>query len=127
MDKRLAHIFLFLTAAVLASCARTVYPPETRTVYIDRERIDSIYVRDSVFVHQSTSGDTVYIGIDRWHTEYRDRFHTDSIVLRDSIPYPVDVVRTEYRTPGFVRFLAVIGAAALLTLIALVLLRVRGM
>lgn len=48
-------------------------------------------VHDSI--HITEKGDTVRI--ERWHTQYRDRWHTDTIYQskRDSIPYPVEVTK----------------------------------
>lgn len=110
-------MFLLLVLALLAlsqmSCTRTVYAPQTRTEYVDRERVDSLFIHDSVFVTERTKGDTIYLTRDRWRTEYRDRLRIDTIIRTDSISYPVEVVRTEYRTPAPVRWLAWIGGIAI--------------
>lgn len=99
--------------------------PEYHTEYIVKSdtlaKLDSVYLRDSVFVYHS--GDTVVIN----KVAYRDRYHNiykvrlDTIIRRDSIPYPVErtLTASEQRlmTLGrfFIAFLfLVIGIAVLL-------------
>lgn len=48
------------------------------TTYIDKLRRDSIYVKDSIFLHMWHEGDTVYVERDRWHTQWRDRLIKDT-------------------------------------------------
>ena len=69
------------------------------TVQITRQQRDSIFLRDSIYVHERTSGDTVFLEVSRWHTQYRDRWHHDSILIArtDSIPVPYPV---EKRVPA---------------------------
>ena len=81
--------------ALLGSCTTTKYVtmPEyhTDTVRVTQYQRDSIYMHDSILVRQQ--GDTVTI--DRWHIEYRDRWHTDTIYKSrvDSVPYKVEVIK----------------------------------
>ena len=71
-----------------------------------RDRRDSIHVKDSIVYRYRH--DTVFV--DRWHTEWRDRRKTDSVLVRDSIrvhdsiPYPVEVVREVPVKNGYTRF-----------------------
>lgn len=71
------------------------------------------FVRDSIIV--LARGDTVFIHRDRW----RDRIHTlhDTVVRTDSIPYPVEVVRSEKRIPRLYRWSLWVAIGALLLLI----------
>ena len=84
-----------LLCALLSSCTTTQYVPvpeyHTDTLRQVTVRHDSVMVHDSI--HVSEKGDTVRI--ERWHTQYRDRWHTDTVYQskRDSIPYPVEVVK----------------------------------
>ena len=103
MNKRdtfyLFILLLLIAMALLLTSCKTKYVtiPEVRTEYISKT--DSVTVRDSIFVHDSVEvklrGDTVVM--ERWHKEYvdrwRDRQLTDTIVRRDSIPYPVEVIK----------------------------------
>ena len=88
----------FLIVLLLGGCKSKEYiaVPEYHTEYVCRTdtfaKVDSVYLKDSVFVYQR--GDTIY------HTKftYRDRYHNiykvklDTIIKRDSvsIPYPIE-------------------------------------
>ena len=90
-------VVFFLCVFLLMSC-RTKYVtvPEYHVMY--QTKIDSVMHRDSIIVHDSVTlwkrGDTVYkekyqiMYKDRWY----DRYHTDTVIRRDSIrvPYPVE-------------------------------------
>ena len=84
-----------LLCALFGSCTTTKYitVPEyhTDTLRQVTVRHDSVMVHDSI--HVSEKGDTVLI--ERWHTQYRDRWRTDTIYQskHDSIPYPVEVTK----------------------------------
>ena len=91
-------IFIVLMMIILFnSCSpKVIYVPEYHTEYITKTdsvvKIDSVHVKDSVIIKQA--GDT--IEIDRWHTEYKDRWRergvVDSFIKVDSVsvPYPVE-------------------------------------
>ena len=82
---------------LFAGCKSTKYVtvPEYHTEYIVRSdtvaKVDSVTVRDSVFVYHN--GDTMVINKvmyrDRVRNVYKTR--TDTICKRDSIPYKVEV------------------------------------
>ena len=84
-----------LLCALLSGCTTTKYVPvpeyHTDTLRQVTVRHDSVMVHDSI--HVSEKGDTVRI--ERWHTQYRDRWRTDTVYQskRDSIPYPVEVIK----------------------------------
>lgn len=96
-------VFLLLFLAILAatSCTRHVYVPvettKSDTVYLNRVRLDSIYMRDSVFIEKS--GDTIRESQYKYIYRFKDRIDTLYISKTDSIqvPYPVEVVK--YKTP----------------------------
>ena len=67
----------------------------TDTVRITQQQRDSIYLRDSIFVNQWQSGDTIFQIRDRWHTQYvrkevRDTFYKARV---DSVPVPYPVIK----------------------------------
>ena len=96
-------VFLLLFLAILAatSCTRHVYVPvettKSDTVYLNRVQLDSIYMRDSVFVEKS--GDTIREFQYKYIYRFKDRIDTLYISKTDSIqvPYPDEVVK--YKTP----------------------------
>ena len=69
----------------------TVPVDHTDTLIISKHQRDSIYVHDSTYIKEK--GDTMLI--ERWHTQWRDRWRTDTIYQskHDSIPYPVEVTK----------------------------------
>lgn len=90
-------VILIFAGLVLGGCkTKYVSVPEVHTEYISRVdttvRMDSVYLRDSVYVERK--GDTLYVN----KTAYRDRYHhiykvkTDTIWKRDSVnvAYPVE-------------------------------------
>jgi hypothetical protein len=92
-------IFALAMCALLGSCTTTKYVqvPEyhTDTLRVTQYQRDSIYLSDSIYVNDFVRDDTVFRTVERWHTQYRDRWHTDTIMQsrRDSIPYPVEVTK----------------------------------
>lgn len=88
---------LVITALLLTACrtTRTVTVERVThdTLYQTQHHRDSIYMHDSIYVREK--GDT--IRIERWHTQYRDRWKTDTVYISktDSVPkpYPVEVVK----------------------------------
>ena len=78
---------------LLGGCTTTKYVtvPEyhTDTLKVSRNVHDSIYVHDSTFI--KATGDTLLI--ERWHTQYRDRWKTDTVYQHrtDSVPLPYPV------------------------------------
>ena len=94
-----AFIVALLICALFSSCTTTKYVPvpeyHTDTVRITNHTRDSIYLSDSIYVSDFVRSDTVYKTTERWHTQWRERIIRDTIYQskRDSIPYPVEVVK----------------------------------
>ena len=67
----------------------------TDTVRITQQLRDSIYLRDSIFVNQWQSGDTIFQVRDRWHTRYVMKERTDTFYKArvDSVPVPYPVIK----------------------------------
>lgn len=99
---------IFLLTAVMAclafSCTKKIYVPveSEKIEYRDRVLVDSIYQRDSLFIHMK--GDTVWK--ERYQYIYRDRIVRDSVYLRDSVSCPVyvDVVREVKHVPALYKY-----------------------
>lgn len=111
-------VIMLLVLSALVGCRTTEYVevPVTHTEYVYRDRVDTSYVKDSVYIREQVKGDTVRIVEYR----YRDRFRTiteiDTMVFRDTVSVVrTEVVeKTEYRTRGVVKALAWLGLAVLL-------------
>lgn len=88
-----------LILSMFCRCTTTKYVPVTE--YRDRVSVktDSLLKTDSVYVHDSVSvyirGDTVFK--DKYHIHYKDRYivrnKSDTLIVRDSIPYKVEVCK----------------------------------
>ena len=86
-------IIACLLMTMCSSCTTTKYVP------IEHHTIDTLkvttYERDSIYVHDSTlireKGDTVMI--ERWHTQWRDRWQHDTIYVahNDTIVRSIEV------------------------------------
>ena len=87
-------VTLMLVMSIVCSCTttKTVERVKRDSVYIDRLKRDSIYQRDSIYM--LIKGDTVYKY--EYKYRYRDKLLRDTISISktDSIPYPVEVVKT---------------------------------
>lgn len=72
-----------LLCALMGSCTTTKYVTVERhttdTLRLSRNIRDSIYLSDSIYVSDFVRDDTVIKTIERWHTQYRDRWKTDTI------------------------------------------------
>ena len=70
---------------VSASCSSTKSMPVVQsndtTSFIQRSaRVDTIYLRDSVFVSEKMRGDTVYLTRMEWRDRWRTRVERDTVV-----------------------------------------------
>lgn len=80
-------------------CTTTRYVPviehRTDTVQITKQQRDSIWLHDSIYMHEYQKGDTCYILRDRWHTKYIESVSHDTTYVShtDTVPqpYPVEV------------------------------------
>lgn len=94
--KHILFLLCFALALVTGCKTKYVSVPEYHKEYIVRSdtiaKLDSVLIKDSVFVYHS--GDTVIVN----KIAYRDRYHNiykvrvDTIFKRDSISVPIPVV-----------------------------------
>ena len=87
----------------MVGCKSVEYVPviehRTDTVIKTHQRLDSIYVHDSTYIHER--GDTVWV--ERWHTRWRDRLLLDTIyeAVHDTVPaLPVGTGTWQTSMPG---------------------------
>ena len=94
-----AILELVVLSILLGGCQSVRYVEvekvHTDTLYISKTQKDSIYLHDSIFVNQWQSGDTIFQVRDRWHTEWRDRLVTDTVLhfVTDTVPKPYPVIQ----------------------------------
>lgn len=86
-------IFTLFLAIILSSCVKTIETikevPVEVTKYVQRSDTLIVNTTDSVYVHQK--GDTVFS--EKFRTVYRDRVRVE----RDSVPYIVEITKTDVR------------------------------
>lgn len=110
------------------SCRSMQYVPvETvKTEYRDRveKQRDSIYFADTIRIVEK--GDMTIIYKDRYRYLYKDRFLTDTVIKRDSIPvpYPVEVVK--HKVPGIMWWIILVLSALSLPFIFKIIRFFRG-
>ena len=93
-----------LILSMFCRCTTTKYVPVTEYKDSVLVKTDSFLKTDSVYVHDSVSvyirGDTVFK--DKYHIQYKDRYilrnKSDTLIVRDSIPYKVVVEKTLSKT-----------------------------
>lgn len=106
-------IIILLILLCIFSCKSIQYVPvETvKTEYRDRveKQRDSIFYTDTIRIIEK--GDSTIIYKDRYRYVYKDRFVTDTLLVRDSIqvPYPVEV--TKNKVPKVMWWLILVLAA----------------
>lgn len=96
-------LIILLTSAICCGC-RTVteyVPVETvrlDTVYVNRIAVDSVLVRDSVYIHER--GDTVTEYRYQYVYRYKDRVDTLYLSKVDTVgvPYPVERELTKWQS-----------------------------
>ena len=98
-------LFLLVSCRSLEHCSTVVqYGSELFNVV---RSVDTIVLRDSVFVSERQRGDTVYLT----RTEYRDRWRTqivhDTIVRTDSIVQVIEHPPERYIPPFYKRCTAI--------------------
>ena len=123
--KALGALLGLLLIFLLYGCKSKEYikVPEYHTEYVNHtdtfHKLDSVYLKDSVFMYQK--GDTIY------HTKvtFRDRYHNiykvklDTIIKQDSVSVPYPVQRT--LTKNEQRLMDIGRASIICILLALVL------
>lgn len=93
----LIRILACLLLLFFSSCKSVQYVPvveyHTDTTYITKQQRDSIWLHDSVYVHEYAKGDTIYMELVKWHTRYVEKVLTDTLYKHktDSVPKPYPV------------------------------------
>ena len=118
-----------IVVATLCSCKSSqvtvVERVRTDTCYISKEKKDSIYVRDSVFLHEYTKGDTIYVEKTRVNLVTQERLRIDTVykVKLDSVPVPYPVVKEVNRLTWWQEIFAWAGGITLFVILAAVVIK----
>lgn len=108
-DRRERHAVIWMVIYIVSACLIALAFCSCKTKIVTVEKVHDVYhnvtdtIRDSishtVYVNQYVKGDTVFR--DKVEYLYKDRWRVrDSIVIqRDSVAYPVEVIK--YKKKGF--------------------------
>lgn len=99
--KTIIYILTILLASAICSCRSVEYVPRETikhdTTYINKLIKDSIYLKDSVYIH--SKNDTVFV--EKYKYQYIDKVVSDTsyVVKSDtiSVPYPVEKRLTRWQ------------------------------
>lgn len=99
--KTIIYILTILLASAICSCRSVEYVPRETikhdTTYINKLIKDSIYLKDSVYIH--SKNDTVFV--EKYKYKYIDKVVRDTsyVVKSDtiSVPYPVEKRLTRWQ------------------------------
>lgn len=79
-------IALYTGIALLIACTgcsprvtSDVQKVKSDTIYVGRDVRDSIYVRDSLYIHEYARGETIYVDRTRYREFFTDRWKRDTI------------------------------------------------
>lgn len=117
----------FVSIILFCSCTTTRYihveKVSTDTVYKSTIMRDSLWLHDSIYVKETSSGDTIYLNIEKWHTKFVERLRVDTMVrVRvDSVPKPYPVEKfVEKDLSWWQRFRLGLGSAVLIGIVGFV-------
>lgn len=119
-------LLLILLIFILSSCAatKTLYIPiENKTTeYITK--IDSIWLRDSIYYYIHTKNDTVYSTKEVY--KLKEVIKKDTIMVKDTIPIPVEVekVIVTNKLTRLQQFLQYIGVISLILTVIIVIFKI---
>lgn len=83
----IALAMMLLMSCAFASCTTVKYVDrdhvvtKTDTIFHERLLRDSLFLHDSIYIHEWMKNDTVRIERERWHTQYRDRWLHDTAYI----------------------------------------------
>ena len=92
----------------------------TDTTYITKHQRDSIHVHDSVYLHEYTLGDTVYIEKVRWRTDIKEKLRIDTIYKSKTDTVKVSVQETIVKQESKWKRLGNLLAKMLMTALVLI-------
>lgn len=89
----------------------------TDTVYQVKIQHDSIVRTDSVFLHEYTKGDTVFVEKTKWLREYIDRWRTDTLIeVKNDTIKSVEVKEVPRKLTSWQQFVMWSGRLVLIAL-----------
>lgn len=119
----LLAVVLILTAVVGCRVPEYVEVPVTHTEYVYRDRVDTSYMKDSIYIREQVKGDTVQVVEYRYRDRFRTITATDTLVLRDTVAVVREkvVVQTDHTLTRGQKALQDVGIVSLFFLLLFLL------
>lgn len=120
------NLLLILLIFILSSCAatKTLYVPiENKTTeYITK--VDSIWLRDSIYYYIHTKNDTVYSTKEIY--KLKEVIKKDTVMVKDTIPIPVEIEKivVTNKLTKLQQFLQYIGLISLLLMVVFIVFKI---
>lgn len=118
---------VFVLTLLLMGC--TKYVPITtlqkEIQYINKYVKDSIYTADTVRIYES--GDTIFNDRIKYIYDYKEIRDTIYFSKVDSVPYPVEVVKTKAVTPKWAWFSLAISIVSIVCVFVLIWKKIRNL
>lgn len=131
--KRSAYIMTAILAAlIIAGCSPRVIEHvtvRTDTAYVSRLQFDSVWLHDSIYLHEYARNETVFVEKTKWKTVYQEKLRHDTVYIskRDTVKV-TKIVEVAKKKNFFQRLLDTvkwIGVAALLAAVALAVMKFK--
>lgn len=121
--QKILSIIILLLLLLLSGCRQVEYVTVDRvhsdTLYQKLSVHDSIYVRDSVYLHEWVKGDTVFVEKTKWRNVEKELLRVDTVykVRVDSVAVPYPVGKAKGAVSNWQRFRMSVGDGFLIALL----------
>lgn len=130
--QKVLYPILLLFLLLLSGCRQVEYVTvdriHTDTLYQKVAVRDSVFMRDSIYLHEWMKGDTVFVEKTRWKESVKELLRVDTVykVRVDSIPVPVPypVTKPQDAVSAFDKLRMGIGSVVLILLVGLLVFKI---
>jgi hypothetical protein len=128
--QKVLYPILLLFLLLLSGCRQVEYVTvdrvHTDTLYQKVDVRDSVFLRDSIYLHEWMKGDTVFVEKTRWKESVKELLRVDTVykVRVDSIPVPYPVAKPHDAVSAFDKLRMGIGSVVLILFVGLLVFKV---
>ena len=110
------------------SMEKVITVPEVHTEYVNRDRVDSLTLHDSVYIKEYVKGDTVRIVEYRYRDRFQYVYSVDTVMVADTVQVEREtvVVKYDHKLRKWQKSLIGWGLFCLLCLVGYIFLRIKG-
>ena len=123
--QKVLYPILLLFLLLLSGCRQVEYVTvdrvHTDTLYQKVDVRDSVFMMDSIYLHEWMKGDTVFVEKTRWKESVKELLRVDTVykVRVDSIPVPYPVAKPQDAVSAFDKLRMCIGSMVLILFVGL--------